>query len=40
VHSYHDQFAPEVQQKGLDELIKRLNTSKAPNAVPAPATKG
>ena len=39
VHSYHDQFAPEIQKSGLDELIKRLNTSKAPNAVPAPATK-
>lgn len=25
VHSYHDQFAPEVQAKGLDELIQRLN---------------
>jgi phospholipid transport system substrate-binding protein len=40
VHSYHDQFAPEIQKNGLDELIKRLSTSKAPNAVPAPATKG
>ncbi|HEX4300622.1 MAG TPA: ABC transporter substrate-binding protein [Gammaproteobacteria bacterium] len=40
VHSYHDQFAPEIQKSGLDELIKRLSTSKAPNAVPAPATKG
>lgn len=40
VHSYHDQFAPEIQKNGLDELIKRLNTSKASNAVPAPATKG
>jgi phospholipid transport system substrate-binding protein len=40
VHSYHDQFAPEIQKNGLDALIKRLNTSKAPNAVPAPATKG
>jgi phospholipid transport system substrate-binding protein len=39
VHSYHDQFAPEIQKNGLDELIKRLSTSKAPNAVPAPATK-
>jgi len=39
VHSYHDQFSPEIQKSGLDELIKRLNTSKAPNAVPAPATK-
>jgi ABC-type transporter MlaC component len=40
VHSYHDQFAPEIQKNGLDELIKRLSTSKAPDAVPAPATKG
>lgn len=40
VHSYHDQFAPEIQKNGLDELIKRLSTSKAPNAVPPPATKG
>ena len=40
VHSYHDQFAPEIQKSGLDELIKRLSTSKAPNAVTAPAKKG
>jgi phospholipid transport system substrate-binding protein len=39
VHNYHDQFGPEIQKNGLDELIKRLSTSKAPNAVPAPATK-
>jgi phospholipid transport system substrate-binding protein len=39
VHSYHDQFEPEIQKSGLDELIKRLNTSKAPNAVAAPAAK-
>ena len=39
VHSYHDQFAPEIQKNGLDALIKRLNTSKAPNAVPASSTK-
>jgi len=39
VHNYHDQFAPEVQKDGLDALIKRLSTSKAPNAVPAAATK-
>ena len=39
VHSYHDQFAPEIQKSGLDELTKRLNSSEAPNAVPAPATK-
>jgi phospholipid transport system substrate-binding protein len=39
VHNYHDQFGPEIQKNGLDALIKRLNTSKAPNAVPAAATK-
>jgi phospholipid transport system substrate-binding protein len=39
VHNYHDQFGPEIQKNGLDELIKRLSTSKAPNAVPAAATK-
>jgi phospholipid transport system substrate-binding protein len=39
VHNYHDQFGPEIQKNGLDALIKRLNTSKAPNAVTAPATK-
>ena len=39
VHNYHDQFGPEIQKSGLDALIKRLSTSKAPNAVPAAATK-
>lgn len=39
VHNYHDQFGPEIQKDGLDALIKRLSTSKAPNAVPAAATK-
>ena len=39
VHNYHDQFSPEIQKDGLDALIKRLSTSKAPNAVPAAATK-
>lgn len=39
VHNYHDQFGPEIQKSGLDELIQRLSTSKAPNAVPAAATK-
>jgi phospholipid transport system substrate-binding protein len=39
VHNYHDQFGPEIQKNGLDALIKRLSTSKAPNAVPAAATK-
>jgi len=39
VQSYRGQFGPEIQQKGLDELTDRLRTSKAPNAVPAAATK-
>lgn len=39
VHNYHDQFGPEIQKNGLDALITRLSTSKAPNAVPAAATK-
>lgn len=39
VHNYHDQFGPEIQKDGLDALIKRLSTSKAPNAVPAAVTK-
>jgi phospholipid transport system substrate-binding protein len=39
VQSYRGQFGPEIQQKGLDELTSRLKTSKAPNAVPAAATK-
>ena len=33
VQSYRGQFGPEVQAKGLDELIRRLKTTKAPNAV-------
>ena len=33
VHSYQGQFGPEIQAKGLDELIQRLKTTKAPNAV-------
>ena len=33
VQSYRGQFGPEVQAKGLDELIHRLKTTKAPNAV-------
>lgn len=40
VHSYHDQFAPEVQQKGLDELIQRLNAEAAKGVVEAPAKAG
>ena len=33
VQSYRGQFGPEIQAKGLDELIQRLKTTKAPNAV-------
>ena len=36
VHNYRDQFTPEIQQQGLDELIKRLNTD-ADKAKPADA---
>ncbi|HEY1992593.1 MAG TPA: ABC transporter substrate-binding protein [Gammaproteobacteria bacterium] len=36
VQSYRGQFGPEIQAKGLDELIQRLKTTKAPNAVTKP----
>ena len=39
VHNYHDQFGPEIQKDGLDALIKRLSSSKAPTAAPAAASK-
>jgi len=38
VMNYRNQFGPEIQQKGMDELIKRLATS-AENA-PAPNARG
>jgi len=37
VLNYRNQFGPEIQQKGLDELIKRLNTEADSGAVQAPA---
>jgi len=40
VQSYRGQFGPEVQAKGLDELIQRLKTTKAPNAVTTKGGKG
>lgn len=40
VQSYRGQFGPEVQAKGLDELIQRLKTTKAPNAVTTKGSKG
>lgn len=40
VQSYRGQFGPEVQAKGLDELIQRLKTTKAPNAVTGKGAKG
>ncbi|HEV2322026.1 MAG TPA: ABC transporter substrate-binding protein, partial [Gammaproteobacteria bacterium] len=39
VLNYRNQFGPEIQQKGLDELIQRLNSESASGAVQAP-TKG
>ena len=39
VLNYRNQFGPEIQQKGLDELIKRLNDESASGTVQAP-TKG
>lgn len=40
VQSYRGQFGPEIQAKGLDELIQRLKTTKAPNAVTGKGAKG
>lgn len=40
VQSYRGQFGPEIQAKGLDELIQRLKTTKAPNAVTGKGPKG
>ncbi len=37
VLNYRNQFAPEIQQKGLDELIKRLNDDADKGAVAKPA---
>lgn len=37
VLNYRNQFGPEIQQKGLDELIQRLNTESAGGAVQPPA---
>lgn len=38
VLNYRNQFGPEIQQNGLDELIKRLNTESEKN--PVPQTQG
>ncbi|MGH8282862.1 MAG: MlaC/ttg2D family ABC transporter substrate-binding protein, partial [Gammaproteobacteria bacterium] len=38
VMNYRNQFGPEIQQKGIDELIKRLNADAGKG--PAPQTKG
>lgn len=40
VLNYRNQFGPEIQQKGLDELIQRLNSESASGAVQAPAKSG
>lgn len=40
VLNYRNQFGPEIQQKGLDELIQRLNAESASGAVQAPAKSG
>ena len=40
VLNYRNQFGPEIQQKGLDELIKRLNTEADSGAVQAPTKSG
>lgn len=40
VQSYRGQFGPEIQAKGLDELIQRLKTTKAPDAVTGQGAKG
>ncbi|HEV7164888.1 MAG TPA: ABC transporter substrate-binding protein [Gammaproteobacteria bacterium] len=37
VLNYRNQFGPEVQKSGLDELIKRLNTESANGTVQAPS---
>lgn len=37
VLNYRNQFAPEIQQKGLDELIKRLNDDADKGSVAKPA---
>ncbi|HVC37638.1 MAG TPA: ABC transporter substrate-binding protein, partial [Gammaproteobacteria bacterium] len=34
VMNYRNQFSPEIQQKGMDELIKRLNTGAENAPVP------
>ena len=36
VLNYRNQFGPEIQQKGLDELIQRLNSEAATGVVHAP----
>jgi phospholipid transport system substrate-binding protein len=40
VLNYRNQFGPEIQQSGLDELIKRLNSESAKAPVQIPQSKG
>lgn len=40
VLNYRNQFGPEIQQNGLDELIKRLNTDAEKGAATTPAASG
>ena len=40
VLNYRNQFGPEIQQKGLDELIKRLNSESEKTPAPVSQTQG
>ncbi|MGB9428764.1 MAG: ABC transporter substrate-binding protein [Gammaproteobacteria bacterium] len=40
VLNYRNQFGPEIQQKGIDALIKRLNAESAQGLVPQPKGSG
>jgi len=40
VLNYRNQFGPEIQQNGIDELIKRLNTEAEKGPATAPAASG
>jgi phospholipid transport system substrate-binding protein len=40
VMNYRNQFGPEIQQKGMDELIKRLNTEAEKGPVSPPQGSG
>ena len=40
VLNYRNQFAPEIQAKGLDELIKRLNSESSQPQAPQSGSQG